>query len=881
MMAWFVVYFGKFLFCWRIKRLRKARNYKYNLLLASFIAAVLYGCVFFFVLSLDLIDGPKLRVALITLIFTKSNEWTGKRTFNGHSLHAIDVPGMSNPYEDVIDTIGATLRDFDDDNNVPVFGFGDEMTADHSVFTCAPNETHAGLPIERIRSRYREVVQNVVMAGPTSFAPLINQAVNIVNRTGQYHILVIIADGQVTRSVDIPPHAVSKNEKETIDAITYASNFPLSIVMVGVGDGPWESMQYFDDYLIHRKFDNFQFVEFDKIMSHPGSRPQKLAQFALHALMEIPEQYSIIKQLGYLSKGPYQFAQDIPEVMVYPPPSIPLPAAAMANHKTNYSLERTAQSVPMTLTPAYPAALPEHRSSLPTFQTATTSEYLASLPTFPASDVDGMPPASYSIAPSAPSAPSLNSPVDECRLNGASRPGLPPRQMSQAEVELMRLQDQLSCPVCLERTKDMVFQCGHETCQICATLRPSAAAPQRGRAQMIPNMFSDVSQVTTALRQNGLESCNLIVGIDFTKSNEWTGKRTFGGRSLHDMDGFHATNPYEDVIESIGLTLRDFDEDNVIPVYGFGDELTGDHSVFSFSRSEGEAGFPFEHIRERYREVVPNVVMAGPTSFAPIIYQAVNIVNQTGQYHILVIIADGQVTRPSDTLPNAVSKNEKETIDAITYASQFPLSIVMVGVGDGPWEAMEYFDDRLVQRHFDNFQFVEFHRITSQTLNRSQKMAQFALQALMEIPEQYREIKRLRYLERGPFQFAENIPDVMVYPTPMNAFDSAKEFVMPPLAPAFDPSAPTMTETNQMDINGRPLVSAVAARPGMQPRQPSLAEIELSRLQDQLLCAICLERSKDTVFQCGHETCHQCSTQITLCPACRVEIKTRIRRFGM
>lgn len=34
-------------------------------------------------------------------------------------------------------------------------------------------------------------------------------------------------------------------------------------------------------------------------------------------------------------------------------------------------------------------------------------------------------------------------------------------------------------------------------------------------------------QVTEALARAGLESSNLIVGIDFTKSNEWTGSVLF------------------------------------------------------------------------------------------------------------------------------------------------------------------------------------------------------------------------------------------------------------------------------------------------------------------------------------------------------------------
>lgn len=236
------------------------------------------------------------------------------------------------------------------------------------------------------------------------------------------------------------------------------------------------------------------------------------------------------------------------------------------------------------------------------------------------------------------------------------------------------------------------------------------------------------------MKNAGLESSNVIIGIDFTASNEWQGRKSFAGRSLHHI--FNSTrrlNPYQRVVQIISKTLEPFDEDNLIPAYGFGDSVTKDQSVFSFN-VDGSPCKGLDDVLKKYSEVVRRVTLSGPTTFAPLINKAIEIVKQERSFNILVIIADGQV----------VEEHDRSTREAIVQASNFPLAILVVGVGDGPWDQMHEYDELLPQRRFDNFQFIEFEDVIR---NAKYPDTAFALQALMEIPDQFKAIKELGLID--------------------------------------------------------------------------------------------------------------------------------------
>ncbi|KAH0919144.1 hypothetical protein HID58_026804 [Brassica napus] len=372
--------------------------------------------------------------------------------------------------------------------------------------------------------------------------------------------------------------------------------------------------------------------------------------------------------------------------------------------------------------------------------------------------------------------------------------------------------------------------------------RPSPSDPSilvsdkinaREKYALIPDRFTSLDQVSKALREAGLESSNLILGIDFTKSNEWSGKTSFNGKSLHALGRIQ--NPYEKAIFVIGQTLAPFDEDNLIPCFGFGDSTTHDEEVFSF-HSDNSPCHGFEEVLACYKRITPNLILSGPTSYGPLIDAAVDIVEKNnGQFHVLVIVADGQVTRGFDKAEGELSQQERATIDAIVNAREFispcssyALSIVLIGVGDGPWEDMRKFDDKIPKREFDNFQFVNFTEIMKRDSSESAKEAAFALAALMEIPFQYQAATELGLLGKTTG-----------------------------LAKKINPRPPPTPYT--------PTIRTELASPASEEHTQS--------------CPICLTSRKDVAFGCGHMTCRDCGSRIANCPICRVLITSRLRLY--
>jgi hypothetical protein len=236
--------------------------------------------------------GAGLQINLaVSIDFTGSNG----DPRNSKSLHYMS-PSMPNQYVRAIMSVGEILMEYDSDKMVPAFGFGARLpsnpqVANHCFHLNGQQDPHVH-GVQGILDTYAHALQNVTLAGPTNFAPTIVQATQAARcSAGAYTILLILTDGCIT------------DTDNTIDAIVAAGDAPLSIIIVGVGNADFSTMNVLDgddERLRDRRGrpaarDLVQFVPFRDF------ERQAPSALAAEVLREVPQQVVEWAQLNHIT----------------------------------------------------------------------------------------------------------------------------------------------------------------------------------------------------------------------------------------------------------------------------------------------------------------------------------------------------------------------------------------------------------------------------------------------------------------------------------------------------------------------------------------------------------------------------------------------------
>jgi hypothetical protein len=200
-----------------------------------------------------------------------------------------------NDYEKAIRSCGDILAYYDDDQLFPVFGFGFKFidssnyqsgiyNYDNYPVNCNTSDPNIHL-IDNVLKEYRQFITKVTLWGPTNFAPMINDLNREVKENLKnglvmhYNILLILTDGQIN------------DMQDTIDGLVEASFLPISVIIVGIGDGNFGNMDILDAddnplYDRRRRKADRDLVQFVPFNSYKND-PPKLAE---QVLEEIPRQ---------------------------------------------------------------------------------------------------------------------------------------------------------------------------------------------------------------------------------------------------------------------------------------------------------------------------------------------------------------------------------------------------------------------------------------------------------------------------------------------------------------------------------------------------------------------------------------------------------------
>lgn len=250
---------------------------------------------------------------------------------------------------------------------------------------------------------------------------------------------------------------------------------------------------------------------------------------------------------------------------------------------------------------------------------------------------------------------------------------------------------------------------------------------------------------------------HFAVAIDFTASNG----APVDPNSLHYLDP-HRPNCYEIALRSVGEIIQHYDTSQMYPAFGnlvfiisifslylfiyffhfrllgFGAKVPPTFEVSHQFPLNGNPSHPYcsniSDILTHYRSSLSACQLYGPTNFSPVINNTIAIARQFQDgkhYFVLLIITDGIIS------------DMQQTKQAIISASTLPISIIIVGVGNADFDAMDELDSddcrlNIGGRYADRdiVQFVPLNQFLAQNSSHIRSQADLARAVLAEIPDQ-------------------------------------------------------------------------------------------------------------------------------------------------
>ncbi|KAG4072311.1 hypothetical protein HA402_004243 [Bradysia odoriphaga] len=247
---------------------------------------------------------------------------------------------------------------------------------------------------------------------------------------------------------------------------------------------------------------------------------------------------------------------------------------------------------------------------------------------------------------------------------------------------------------------------------------------------------------------------HFAVAIDFTASNG----SPMDPQSLHFMSS--EPNSYELALRSVGEIVQSYDTSQLYPAFGFGAKLPPTGNVSHQFPLNFNPSHPFcaniQEIMNHYRSTLSKVQLFGPTNFAPVILNTVEIARQYQDgkhYFVLLIITDGIIS------------DMHATIRAIIHAAKLPISIIIVGVGNADFSAMDELDGDDTRLNLDGVfaerdivQFVPLNRFLAQRGSFVRSQADLAKAVLAEIPDQMTGFMNSKGYKPQPVPITEGVP---------------------------------------------------------------------------------------------------------------------------